>query len=198
MASILYFEDLRVGACWRSPSRLISAEDVRQFAQLTGDHTPLHSPSLDQRDGSRERSNVFVEEQSGDFEVPFTTERTAFRSPFGRPVVHGLLGLGILAGLSSEHPRVSTLALVKLGEWQFHHPIYFGETVYAETEVIEVTAYGRRAGKVLWQRRLHAKDGRVLQSGTLQTIVARREPLKSIRAPRLESSIMTPSQVTSN
>lgn len=175
MATLLFLEDLQVGNCWRSPSRLITAEDVQLFARLTGDYTPLHSePSCHGEN-----------------------DRPEFRTPFGRPVVHGLLGLGILAGLSSEHPRVSTLALIELGDWQFHHPIYFGETVFAETEILEIKPHGRRAGKICWHRRLRSRDERILQSGRIETIVSRREPIKLQRVIAVDRSIVTPSQVVS-
>ena len=38
----LFFEDLQVGDNWLSEEREITAEDVADFALLTGDHDPLH------------------------------------------------------------------------------------------------------------------------------------------------------------
>jgi acyl dehydratase len=38
----LYAEDLSVGDTWTTKFRSVSDEDVHQFAELTGDHTPLH------------------------------------------------------------------------------------------------------------------------------------------------------------
>jgi acyl dehydratase len=158
---MLHLEDLQVGQRWISPSRVISADDVTDFAELTGDHTPLHGALASRSAGT----------------------------PFGRPVVHGLLGLGIMAGLSSEHPRVQTLALVNLGGWEFRHPIYFGDSVHVETEVLMIEPHGRRAGRVLWIRRLIGDRGLVLQEGTMETLVARRHlaarrstPLNSLGA----------------
>ena len=40
--NLLYFDDMRVGDCWLSPSREITADDVADFAHLSGDHDPLH------------------------------------------------------------------------------------------------------------------------------------------------------------
>lgn len=154
MTETLHFEDLQVGQRWLSPARTITADDVTDFAELTGDHTPLHS--------SRDASEP--------------------ASPFGRPVAHGLLGLSVLAGLSSEHPRVQTLALVSLGGWEFRRPLYFGDTVHVETEIVEVEPHGRRAGRVTWHRRLLNAGGQVLQEGSLVTLVAART-LRS-RTPR--------------
>ncbi|MDB4353405.1 MaoC/PaaZ C-terminal domain-containing protein [bacterium] len=44
-------------------------------------------------------------------------------SPFGEPVAHGLLGLSVLAGLSSSRPDVATLALVAISDWHFESPV---------------------------------------------------------------------------
>jgi 3-hydroxybutyryl-CoA dehydratase len=153
LTDTLHFEDLSVGQFWRSPNRVITPADVGQFAFLTGDHTPLHSG--DQFGASDD-------------------------CLFGRPVVHGLLGLSILAGLSSEHPKVKTLALIGLREIEFLQPIYFDEVVFAETEVVSLTPYGRRAGRVIWQRRLMGQRSQVFQQGTLETLVAARQPLPRV------------------
>ena len=104
--SNLYFEDLRLGDRWVSPTRTITEEDVTGFARLTGDHNPLH---LD-----------------GDF---------ARQSPFGRPIAHGLLGLSFAAGLASDSPRVETVAFLSVHEWRFLKPVYFGDRVHVVTEI---------------------------------------------------------------
>lgn len=93
-------------------------------------------------------------------------------SPFGRPIAHGLLGLSVLAGLSTEHPRAATLALVGVTDWQFEKPIYFGDTVHVVTEVAAIEPHGRRAGRITWLRKLVCNDGRVLQQGNFITLVA--------------------------
>ncbi|TWT91830.1 MaoC family dehydratase [Neorhodopirellula pilleata] len=93
-------------------------------------------------------------------------------SPFGRPIAHGLLGLSILAGLSTEYPRAATLALVGVTDWQFEKPIFFGDTVHVLTEVTEIQPHGRRAGRITWLRKLICDDGRVLQQGVFITLVA--------------------------
>lgn len=143
MPQPLHFEDICPGDSWVSPWREITAEDVADFANLTGDHDPLHTDQL-------------IDQES----------------PFGGPVAHGLLGLGVLAGLSSEHPAVATLALVAIREWTFLLPIFFGDAVRAETRVISVARHGRRAGRVLWLRELVNRDGRVVQRGQFETLVA--------------------------
>ncbi|KLU06467.1 monoamine oxidase [Rhodopirellula islandica] len=152
----LYCEDLQVGQQWLSPWRVISANDVRTFSHLTGDFDPLHG-----------------DESGVDSDFP--------KSPFGRPVAHGLLGLSILAGLSTEFPRAATLALVSVDNWSFDNPVFFDERVRVVTSVESTEAHGRRAAKITWHRQLVSDDGRTLQQGKFVTLVAsnkryRRQP----------------------
>ncbi len=139
----LYMEDMQVGNRWFSPWREITADDVAQFARLTGDHDPLHT-----NDGDS--------------------------SPFGEPVAHGLLGLSVLAGLSTEHPRVATLALVGISDWQFEAPVFFGDSVQVLTEVESIEKHGRRAGRVTWIRKLVNQSGSIVQQGRFVSLVASR------------------------
>ncbi len=139
----LYLEDIEVGDRWSTDWREITAEDVADFAALTGDHDPLHT-----QDGAA--------------------------SPFGKPVAHGLLGLGVLAGLSSERPNAATLAFVGIADWQFEAPIFFGDRVQVQTEIEEIQQHGRRAGRVTWIRQLLNQHGKVVQRGRFVTLVASR------------------------
>jgi len=145
----LYLEEMKVGDRWSSEEREISAEDVADFAMLTGDHDPLH-------------------------------EDNGAGSPFGEPVAHGLLGLSVLAGLSSRQPNVATLALVSVSDWRFEAPIFFGDRVHVSTEVAEIQQHGRRAGRVTWIRKLLNQHGRVVQQGRFVTLVATRNRAKRI------------------
>lgn len=143
MSEPLYYEDLHVGDCWKSLGRTITETDVVNFAGMTGDYDPLH-----------------------------VDHEFARETPFGKPIAHGLLGLSLVAGLSSHYPSVRTLAFLKIDKWEFLKPIYIGDTVYAETEVTDMQLNGRRSGHVIWKRRLVNQAGDVLQSGTFRTLVS--------------------------
>jgi 3-hydroxybutyryl-CoA dehydratase len=95
-------------------------------------------------------------------------------SPFGEPVAHGLLGLSVLAGLSSQNPNAATLALIGISEWQFEAPIFFGDRVRVMTEIAEIQRHGRRAGRVTWHRQLLNQHGRIVQRGQFVSLVATR------------------------
>jgi acyl dehydratase len=138
----LYYEDLEVGHRYCSESRTISRSDVGDFAHLTGDDNPLH---LDD-----------------DF---------ARTTPFGRPIVHGLLGLSVAAGLGSHSPLTQTAVFIRIVDWKFLRPIYAGDTLHVETEVLDKRSSGRRRGLIVWRRQLINQDGEVVQEGTTETMV---------------------------
>jgi acyl dehydratase len=139
----LYLDDLKVGDCWKSRARTITETDIVNFSCLTGDFDPLH-----------------------------VDHEYAEKSPFGKPVAHGLLGLSFLAGLSSNAPAVHTVAFVSIREWSFHQPIFVGDTVHVVTEVVELSSKSKRRGPVIWKRQLVKQSGEAVQSGMFETIVA--------------------------
>jgi acyl dehydratase len=159
MVDVLYFDDVELGDLWESPARTITETDVVNFAGMTGDFTPLH-----------------------------VDHQYASNTPFKRPIAHGLLGLSLLAGLSSRCPNIATVAFVSVRDWNFLKPIFFGDTVHALTEVIEKRPHGRRRGKIVWERQLVNQEGIVVQRGVFETLVevapAGRQPSDRPRAPR--------------
>ena len=156
MSEPLYYEQLRPGNVWKSRGRTITDADVVNFAGLTGDFDPLH-----------------------------VDHEFASSTPFGRPIAHGLLGLSFLAGLSSNAPAVHTEAFVAIRNWEFKRPLYPGDTVHVETEVVRASESGRRRGRILWQRRLVNQDGEIVQIGSFETLVSR-EKVSVSPAPRAE------------
>lgn len=138
----LYFDDVEVGHQWRSPTRTVQRNDVVEFAELTGDDNPLH------------------------LDAEF-----ASKTPFQRPIAHGLLGMSLVAGLGSRSPLMHTAAFVRIVDWRFLKPIYIGDTVHVETEVVEKRATGRRRGLITWRRQLVNQDQVVVQEGTAETLV---------------------------
>ncbi|WP_147869188.1 MaoC family dehydratase [Stieleria maiorica] len=137
----LYAEDLAVGDIWTTEMRQVTADDVQEFANLTGDHTALHGDQ-------------------------------GAESPYGKPIAHGLLGLSILAGLGTNHPKASTLAFVSVEDWRFVAPVFLGDRVQARNEIVEIEPHGRRAVKVRWLRQLVNEAGSVVQEGYFVTLVA--------------------------
>ncbi len=103
------------------------------------------------------------------------------QTPFGKPIAHGLLGLSLVAGLGSHCPCVRTIAFLKIENWEFLKPIYIGDTVHAETEVIAKRTNGRRTGYVTWRRRLVNQTGDVVQAGVFETLVSVAQAVRNHR-----------------
>lgn len=143
MTESLHLEDLSPGDSWTSSARTMTETDIVGFAGMTGDYDPLH-----------------------------VDHEHAAETPYGKPIAHGLLGLSLMAGLSSTCPRVKTLALIKVGDWQFLRPIYVGDTIHVVTEVESILPKGRRSGEVVWFRRLLNQRGECVQSGRIVTLVS--------------------------
>ncbi len=162
--SSLHFEQLNVGDQWTSQPREICLSDITKFADLTGDRDRLH-----------------------------VDPEFASRGPFGKPIAHGMLGMSILAGLSSTAPFVKTAALVDIRSWNFSRPLFPGDSVHVVTEVVALKAHGRRHGEVHWHRSLVNQKGEIVQDGILVTLVSRQSPLST----RSESDA-TDSNTTSN
>ena len=139
----MYFDDLRIGDQWKSRGRTITETDVVNFAGMTGDYDPLHV----------------------DYEF-------ARQTPFGKPIAHGLLGLSLVAGLSSTCPAVHTSAFLGIRDWEFLRPLLIGDTVHVVTSVIDLRASSRRHGRVTWLRQLINQTGQVVQKGIFETLVS--------------------------
>ncbi|HEX6622286.1 MAG TPA: MaoC family dehydratase [Pyrinomonadaceae bacterium] len=89
-------------------SKTIRDEDVRAFAELTGDHNPVH---LD--------------------------DEYAAGTRFGRRVAHGMLAASLIsAALANELPGRGTVYLSQ--QLQFTAPVFPGDTVTARVVVSKV------------------------------------------------------------
>jgi acyl dehydratase len=91
-------------------TRTFTADDVEAFAGISGDRNPLH------------------------FEPDFVA-----RTRFGRLVVHGGLTAGLFNALVAQVlPGPGSVFLHQ--EWDYPAPVFVGDTVTAEAEVIEARA----------------------------------------------------------
>ena len=139
MSELVQFDDLKIGDRWVSPSKQVTRQDA---AEVRRGHTGFQSAPLD--------------------------EEFASESPFGQPIAHGLLGLSLVAGLVSNSPRIETVALLGLYDWQFVRPIYYGDRVHVVSEVLELEPAGRKRGRVLWHRSLVNQSGYTVQRGSFR------------------------------
>ncbi len=106
-----YYNDLSVGQKIKhSNGRTVTEMDNVMFSMLTMNTQPLHS-----------------------------NEDFASKTQFGQRIVNGLFTLGLVTGLTVSELTEGTI-VANLGYERVLHPnpLFHGETVYAETEVLEM------------------------------------------------------------
>ena len=88
--------------------RTFNEDDVKRCSELTKDYSPIYQQ-----------------------------DKKEWRNQFSRPVVPGLLTEGLINQVISEKlPGRACILLQK--ELVFYHPVYIGDTVTAELEVIDI------------------------------------------------------------
>lgn len=103
-----YFEDFAEGNVYEHrPGRTISETDNTWFTLLTMNQHPLH------------------------FDAAY-----AAKSEFGMPLVNSCLTLSILVGMSVSDISQKTVANLGWDKIKLTAPVYNGDTVYAESEVL--------------------------------------------------------------
>ena len=105
-----FFDELEVGARFKhSTGRTVTEMDNTLFCALTLNTQPLHI-------------NAHFAEQT----------------PFGQRIVNGLFTLSLVVGLSVSELTEGTI-VANLGYENVKHPapVFHGDTIYAETEVLE-------------------------------------------------------------
>jgi itaconyl-CoA hydratase len=103
-----YFDDFTVGDVYEHrPGRTISEADNTWFTLLTMNQHPLH------------------------FDAAY-----AARTEFGRPVVNSCLTLSIVAGMSVADVSQKAVANLGWSDIKLTAPVFVGDTIYAESEVL--------------------------------------------------------------
>lgn len=107
----LYFEEFKIGQTFDHPiHRTITEADNVWFSTLTHNPAPLHI----------------------DAEYCKTTE-------FGRPLVNSCLTLGFMVGISVGDTTLgTTVANLGWDDVRFPKPLFHGDTIRVETEVLEL------------------------------------------------------------
>jgi itaconyl-CoA hydratase len=112
-----YFEDFRVGDIYQHrPGRTITAHDNVQFTLLTMNTHPLHFD-----------------------------EHYAKQTEFGRCIVCSPLTVALMVGMSVTDVSQKAIANLGWSEIRLVHPLYPGDTLYAESEVLSLRESRSRA-----------------------------------------------------
>ncbi len=144
----MYFEEFTVGQRIFTAGRTITESDIVSFAGLSGDYNQIHTDSV-----------------------------YADQSPFGQRVAHGLLGLSIASGLVVQTGMMegTILAFREIAEWKFIQPIYIGDTIHVEVEVLETKDLRRLGGgAIVISLDVRKQSGETVMKGSWKALISSR------------------------
>ena len=141
-----YFEEFESGERISSAGRTVTEADLVAYAGLSGDYNQIH-----------------------------TDAEYSKNTPVGQRVAHGLLGLSIASGLAVQTGILegTIITFREVNEWRFLNPIFIGDTIRVDMEVMEKKSL-RRIGGGLVEIKLEVinQQSEVVQRGTWTVLVA--------------------------
>ncbi len=138
-----YLEDFNVGEKAVSPGRTVTEADIVMFAALSGDWTLLH-----------------------------TNAEYMKNSIFGQRIAHGMLTLSIASGLGTRTGAtqpVEVLAFLGMDRVRLMAPVFIGDTIRVESEVIEARPSKSRPGAGILRFKNTVKNQRDEDVATWET-----------------------------
>ncbi len=150
----LYFEEIEVGQGYLTEKRTVTEQDVKDFADLTGDHFYAH-----------------------------TDPDAAARSQFGKIVAHGYFVLSAAAGLFVHPDEGPVMLNYGLESLSFLAPVAPGDTIQAKLIVKRKTTRQKRSvdkfpfGVVYWDVEVRNQDEELVAEYTILTLVKRKHRL---------------------
>jgi acyl dehydratase len=115
----MYFDEFEAGQRIVTGGRTVTESDIVSFAGLSGDFTAIHT----------------------DAEFCKTT-------PIGQRIAHGLLVISIASGLAAQTGVLEGTVLVfrEISNWKFIKPVFIGDTIQVEMNVLETKEFRRIGG----------------------------------------------------
>ena len=143
----MFYEDFIEGSRFTTPGRVVTSDDIRVFAHLSGDENAIH-----------------------------LADDAARAAGFKGAIAHGALGLALATGLASrlELTRGTLIALAGI-TWRFRAPVYPGDTIALALTV--KGKRGTRSpdrGIVTLAAELANQRGEVVQEGEFVELVRRK------------------------
>ncbi len=135
----LYYEEFTDGEQITTAGRTITEADIVNFAGLSGDYNSIHT------------------------DLAYTQS-----SFYQQRVAHGLLVLSIASGLAFRTGLIegTVIAWRDIGDWRFSQPVFIGDTVHAELEVVDHKPMPRLGGgRVDLEVRVKNQDDKVVMNG---------------------------------
>ncbi|MEC9454495.1 MAG: Mesaconyl-CoA hydratase [Alphaproteobacteria bacterium MarineAlpha10_Bin2] len=143
-----YYEDFEVGHIYEHrPGRTITQTDNTWFTLLTMNKHPLH------------------------FDLDY-----AKNSEFGKPLVNSAFTLAVVAGMSVADVSQKTIANLGWDDIKLTAPVFAGDTLYAESEVLAKRESKSRpnAGIVKVKTTGHKEDGTVFMTFERNMLIPKR------------------------
>jgi 3-hydroxybutyryl-CoA dehydratase len=144
----MFFEEFAVGQKIRTAGRTVTETDIVSFAGLSGDFNQIHVDAV-----------------------------YAKAAPFGQRVAHGLCVLSMASGLAVQTGIMegTVLAFREINEWKFSLPVFIGDTIQVEIEVLELRPIPRLSGgAVIISLDVHNQDSKSVQKGKWAVIMMSR------------------------
>jgi acyl dehydratase len=101
-----YYEEYEIGQRWVTPGRTVTEADLVGFAGLSADFFPLH-----------------------------VDKEYAAKTRFGRRIAQGFLVMSMATGMVPADPA-KVEALYGIDKMRFLRPVFIGDTIHVEMEVI--------------------------------------------------------------
>jgi len=143
----IYLEDIEVGLELVSEERVVSTADIEAFADLTGDHNPVHAE----------------------------TGAVAEGSPYDAPIAHGLLVTSISSGQPTSADGWS-LGIYLEATRRFVAPVFAGDAIRTVSTVTDVRRSRSKPdrGVVTMQVQVRNQRDKVVQTGVDVVLVGAR------------------------
>lgn len=142
----MWFEEFKVGQQIISAGRTITENDIVSFAGLSGDYNQIH-----------------------------TDKEFAEKTTFGQRVAHGLLVLSIASGLAMRTGVLegTVIAFREINNWKFTNPVFIGDTVHSELNVVETKPIPRiKGGSIVIEIVVKNQRDEVTMKGTWTALVS--------------------------
>ncbi len=144
----MYFEEFAPGQKVRTAGRTVTEADIVNFAGLSGDYNQIH-----------------------------VDEAYARATPLGRRMAHGLCVVAIASGLAMQTGIMegTVMAFREILEWKFTAPVFIGDTITVELEVLETKPLPRLgAGAVTIELEVFNQDQKTVQKGKWSVLMLSR------------------------
>lgn len=144
----MFFEEFAPGQRILTAGRTVTESDVVSFAGLSGDFNQIHVDAEYCR-----------------------------QSPFGQRVAHGLLIAAIASGLAVQTGVMegTVIAFREISSWKFTNPVFLGDTIHVELEVVETRPLRRLGGGlVVIDLEVKKQSGETVNKGSWSVLMASR------------------------